>query len=64
MTTLGDLGSELATVGLWVSGFGYRMFVSVVSEVSCMDYGFGAWIQCTSMAIAKRGQKQCPMKSV
>ena len=42
----------IATVGLGVSDFGYRIFVSVVS---CMvlEHGFGTWIQCTGMAIAK-----------
>lgn len=36
--------TEIATVGLGVSDFGYRIFVSVVSVVSCMDwkYRFGA----------------------
>ena len=31
----------LATVGLGFSDFGYRIFISVVSVVSCMDWGHG-----------------------
>ena len=26
-------------------------------------HGFGAWIQCTGMAITRRSRRQCPMKS-
>ena len=49
----------IATVGLGVSDLGYRIFAVLISVVSCIDveHGFGAGIQCTSMAIAKEKQE-------
>ena len=58
--------SLVATVGLGVSDFGYRIFVSVVSVVSCMDceHGFSVWIRCTNIAIAKRKRRRSVMRSI
>ena len=56
---------NLATVALWVSDFEYCVFALLVSVVSCMDvkHGFGTWIRCTNMAIAKRSRSEYTIRS-